>query len=346
MKQLKLACAGGWHSHAKDFPHRISQKGGDDHLSYQYVGIWDDDPERGRQWAKELDVPFFENYEDLLAIPKLDGVLVTSGTTKHAELIIRACEAGIHVFVEKLLTVVPEEAYAIQKAVKENGIHFTMSDPMKTPDLVYIKKMADAGAFGELTCVRSRQCHGYGLSDPELMGPFYQKEEAGGGAAIDMGCHAAHVIEWFLGRPTGVTGIFNRYTAMGKRNDVDDNTVMLFDFASGAVGIAETGWVCPGQKAFDLYGTRGMAHSDSEGLRYKLGDADWVYVKQKELPEGPTYPLIYWAESLTDDFENTEYTIDEAVMLTEMLAAAYRSDGKQIPIRYKTEDRRGIWQEQ
>ena len=88
-----------------------------------------------------------------------------------------------------------------------------------------------------------------------------------------------------------------------------------------------------------------MAHSDSAGLRYKLGDEDWVYVREEELPEEPVYPLIYWAESLTDDFENTEYTIDEAVMLTEILSAAYQSDGKQVPICRK-EELESIYQEQ
>lgn len=345
MKELKLACAGGWHSHAKDFPHRITQRGGDDHLCYQYVGIWDDDIKRGRIWAEELGVSFYESFEELLAIPGLDGVLITCGTTKHTKLILQACEAGKHVFVEKILTLSPEEAYAIREAVKKHRIHFTMSDPVKMPELVYVKRMAEAGKFGELTCVRSRSCHGLSLTDPVHMRSFYQKEEAGGGAAIDMGCHAAHVVAWFLGRPANVTGLFQRYTPEGKNNDIDDNTVMLFGYENGAIGIAETGWVCPGQKAFDLYGTKGMAHSDSNGLRYKLGDEDWVYVKPEELPEEAPYPLIYWAESLKDDFENTEYTIEEAVMLTEMLYAAYQSDGKQVPI-YQEGEAKNVCQEQ
>lgn len=335
MEKLRIACCGGWHSHAKDFPMERA-KIHCSHIPYEYVAVWDDNIERGTQWAQEMGCAFEPDYDKICSNPDVDAVMITAGTTKHADMIVKAANAGKHIFVEKALATKPEEAYRAREAVKKSGIHFTISDPVEKPALVYAKKLMDEGTFGEITNIRYRTCHPYALTDEKLMERFYQKDEAGAGAMFDMGHHAVHVLLWFMGKPTQTAGIFSRYTEKGKKNDIDDVSTAIFQFENGSIGVAETGWVCPGgQNIFELYGTKGFLRWDCDGLRYRLSSGDWIKISNDELPPAPIHPLRYWMESIVNDTPNTSYTIDEAVAVSEMIAAAYQTDNKLEKVNFK-----------
>ena len=336
MEKIRIACCGGWHSHAKDFPmDRAGVHCAD--LPHVFTAVWDDDPIRGQAWAREMGCRFEPDYNAVCADREIDAVIITAGTVRHEELAVQAARAGKHIFIEKALAVEPAEARRIRDAVKQAGIHFTISDPVQKPALAYAKQLMAEGVFGDVTEVRYRACHGFGITDPALMRRFYDKKEAGAGAMFDMGHHAVHVLLWFLGRPERAMGVFSRYSAAGKANDVDDVSAALFLFPSGAIGVAETGWLFPGeQNSFELCGTRGILRWDCDGLRYRLSQKkEWTAVPDSALPPPAVYPLRYWMESILKDTPNLQYGVDEAVEVTEMIAAAYRTDGKGECIEYK-----------
>ena len=325
MDTLRIACCGGWHSHAVDFPKDRAARFCAD-LPYEIAVAWDDNEARGKAFAAELGVPFEPDFDALCADPTIQGFIITAGTTRHAALITRAARAGKHIFTEKALTVDPEEAEALRKVVKESGIHFTISDPVEKPELVLARRLMDAGTFGEVTEIRYRTVHSFALTDPELMTRYYQKDEGGYGALADMGHHAVHVLYWFLGKPCAATGAFQRFSVRGKAHDIDDSAAALFTFPSGAIGVAETGWLCPGgQNIFELFGTKGYLRWDCDGIRWRFDqNRDWVRAAKEDLPAGPVYPLRYWMESVLNDTPNTQYTIDEAADVAEIVCAAYQ----------------------
>ena len=338
MKELRIACCGGGHSHAKDFPmDRAPVKCAG--LPYRFVAVWDDDPVRGPQWAEEMHCPYQPDFDRICADPEIDAVIITCGTTRHASLAIRAAEAGKHIFIEKALAADPAEARAIRDAVKKSGIHFTISDPVEKPELVFAKKLMDEGVFGEVTEVRYRAAHGYGVTDPGLMSCYYTRSEAGGGAMFDMGHHAVHVLRWFLGLPDQAVGVFSRFSDRGKKQQVDDIGTAVYHFPSGAIGIAETGWLSPagGASLFELHGTKGFLQwSRGEFLRYQTAETEgWVNVTPDQLPEPPVYPLRYWMESILEDTFGSQYGVDEAVEVCEMIAAAYELEDHGARIEYQ-----------
>ena len=335
MDKLRIACCGGWHSHAKDFPmDRAPVKCAG--LPYEFVAVWDDDPERGAAWAREMGCRFEPDFARICADPEIDGVIITCGTTKHAALAIPAARAGKHIFVEKALAADPAEARAIRDAVLESGVHFTISDPVEKPELVLAKKLMDEGLFGEVTEIRYRACHSFGLTDPKLMNGYYTRSEAGGGAMFDMGHHAVHVLRWFLGLPVQAAGVFSRFSAKGKERNVDDVGTAVYLFPSGAVGVAQTSWLCPvGKSVFELYGTRGALRWDRDaGVLCYRTDGDWITVPKSDLPPEPAYPLRYWMECVLNDTPETQYRVEEAVEVCEMIAAAYQMDEKGVPVAY------------
>ena len=337
MKPIHIACVGGWHSHAKDFPMDRAKRFCS-HIPYSIDAVWDDDPERGRQWAEEMHCRFQPDYDALCADKTIDGFIITAGTTRHAALLRKAALAGKHVFMEKALTTEPHEAAALRDLVNESGICFTISDPVEKPELLFAKHLMDQGFFGDITSIRYKTCHAFGLTDPALMHRYYQREETGGGCMYDMGHHAVHVLLWFLGKPTGATGIFSRFSEEARQNNVDDIAAALFSFSSGAIGIAETGYLCPGgNSVFELWGTKGQLRwlREPGGLKYRAtAEEPWITVSPEDLPEGAVYPLQYWMEHVAAGTIGNQYTIDDAATVTQMIAAAYQSDGHTTPVVY------------
>lgn len=148
-----------------------------------------------------------------------------------------------------------------------------------------------------------------------------------------MGCKAVHVLYQLLGRPVGVCAMMHSYTETGKSNGADENTVAVYQFPNGAIGIAETVWCSEKyQLSMDVYGTKGCVCQRDDQVSYRLTGGDWVTVAPEALPSAMDYPLTYWLESIQNDTPNEKYDIDEAVCLTEMMTAAYRAAGRFEPL--------------
>ena len=88
------------------------------HPGAELVAAWDEDAARGRGGrGRTRRVPFHEDLAELLARPDIDGVIVTTRTSAHPEVIIAAAAAGKHIFTEKVLALTPAEAQQIVEAV-------------------------------------------------------------------------------------------------------------------------------------------------------------------------------------------------------------------------------------
>ena len=75
---------------------------------YQLVGFYDTDAKQGKKVAQDHDIPFFENFDELL--DAVEVVDIVTPTTTHFELAKQAIQKSKHVFIEKPLTNTVEEA--------------------------------------------------------------------------------------------------------------------------------------------------------------------------------------------------------------------------------------------
>ena len=126
--------------------------------------------------------------------------------------------------------------------MEESGVTFVISYPQRgRPCVLFAKKMIAEGAFGKITLVRTRDAHN-GVSGNWLPDYWFDKGAAAGGAMMDLGCHPMYLLAYFLGKPKRVTGMFT--APYGK--PVDENAVAIAEFADGALGVAETGFISSG----------------------------------------------------------------------------------------------------
>ena len=315
---INIAMLSAWHVHAKGYARDIAAN-----PDCKIVAVWDELPERGKQWAEELGCRFVESCDDIFADAGIDGVVINAPTNIHAELIIKAVDAGKHVFTEKVLTLKTEDAMKVRDAVKKSGVHFTISMPHKCNNsLIFAKEMVESGKLGTVTYVRLRNCHS-GSVDDWLPAHFYSREQCGGGAMMDLGAHPMYVLNWMLGTPLSVRSLFTNVTP----RPVEDNAVCLIEFEGGKIGVSETGFVSRCDRyTLDVSGTDGAVSVVGDRVEYcSVSETAKKWVKADIEDYQMPSPLKYWLESVKNNTKNELFNIDEGVVLTQMMDAAYRS---------------------
>ena len=316
-EKVRVAMISGWHVHAKGYANYLAAN-----PNCEIVAVWDEIPSRGIEWANDLKCKFYESYEELLANGEIDAVAISSPTSMHAQLMIAAANAKKHIFTEKVLALTNKDAKAIRRAVKKNKVHFTISFPHKTDKAVLLaKEIVDDKKLGTLTYMRVRNVHSGSISD-WLPAHFYDKTQCGGGAMIDLGAHPMYLINWFLGMPKYVSSAFTNVTD----RPVEDNAVSLLEYKNGAIGVSETGFVSIADPyTIEISGTKGYLRISGGVLSYSCPETDNKKVTVKEFTTFCPQALDYWIDSIVNDTPNEKFGIDDAVSLTEIMTAAYKS---------------------
>jgi predicted dehydrogenase len=314
-EQIGVGIVGFWHEHADDYARQAAE-----HPRTRVVAGWDADPELRAEGTARLGIDAAETLDELLARPDVAAITVTTATADHTDVIRRAIRAGVHVFTEKLLAPTVAECEALVAEAQAAGVALVVSLPrLADPAVATAASLIDAGALGTVTYARVRMAHDGWLGGwlPER---FADPVAAIGGAFADLGCHPAYLVQRFLGaRPVRITAAYGSVTA----HAVEDNAVVVAEYANGALGVAEASFVTtPGASAFEVRGTEGsllfgFGREELMGKGGALGE-DWAPVP---LVDAPAAPFGLWVDAMAGgaDVATNQRT---AVELTRFVVAA------------------------
>ncbi|MCC3377112.1 Gfo/Idh/MocA family protein [Cohnella sp. REN36] len=323
---IRIGMLSYWHVHAEDYTRQVLENS-----DTEIAAIWDEIPARGEEKAAKYGVPFIASLDDLLARDDIDAVVVDAPTNIHRDVMVKAAQAGKHIFTEKVVAPTLREVNEILAAVKQAGVKLTVSLPRLYDAYTQtIRQVLDEGVLGKLTLARVRLSHNGSTAD-WLPAHFYSKEQCGGGALIDLGCHPMYLVRLFLGLPDSVSATYGFVTG----REVEDNAVAVLSYSEGAIGIVEAGFVNSHSPfSIELHGTEGtlLYGFPEEKIRFrsnKKGDG-W-----QEVPIGDRKPFAFdeWVGHIqqgTDATENVALAID----LTKLMEASNRSvsEGRSIRI--------------
>ncbi|KRE50787.1 Gfo/Idh/MocA family protein [Paenibacillus sp. Soil724D2] len=332
---IKVAMLSFWHVHANDYAKQV-----EGHPVTQIVAVWDELPERGQAEAAKRGVSFYSDLAELLANKEIDAVVVDTPTNLHRDVMIAAAKAGKHIFTEKVIAPTLHEVNEILNAVNEAGVTLTVSLPRLNPTYTLaIQEIIQKELLGQITLVRTRLSHNGGISTNEnpngwLPEHFYNAKQCGGGALIDLGCHPMYLTRLLLGLPEAVSASYGYVTG----REVEDNAVATLQYANGALGIVEAGFV----NAFspfviEVHGTDGsVLYSDHDGrvlLRTKkLADASTQWVAYENGPEAKPSAFDQWVAHIQNGTKAVE-NIELAVDLTKLMEASNRSVATKQQVR-------------
>lgn len=316
-----MAILGFWHVHAADYAREAQQ-----HPRTEIVAAWDEDAERGRARAGSLGARFHANLAELLSSPDIDGVVVTTPTNAHRDVIVAAAEAGKHVFTEKVLALTPAQCRDILAAVGRTGVKLTVSLPRLADGYTQATQQVLASKrLGDVTLVRVRLSHDGAVGRRWLPDQFFDPGETGGGALIDLGCHPMYLTRLFLGgMPDRLTASYGHVTGRA----VEDNAVALLHYPSGAIGVVEAGFVnAHSPFTIEVHGTEGsLLYGTPEAKllvrsRPQGRDEEW---SELPFPDRAPGPFDQWVRHIEEGTVATE-NIALAVDLTTLMDAANRS---------------------
>ncbi|HVU12227.1 MAG TPA: Gfo/Idh/MocA family oxidoreductase [Phototrophicaceae bacterium] len=326
---LRIAMLSFAHVHANDYARQVQA-----HPEAAIQCIWDDDERRGREGAATYNVPYESDLEKVLSSSDVDAVLINAPTTQHTELLLAAAQHKKHIFTEKALTVSLADADAVVKAVHDAGIQFVISLPSRTrPETLFLKHVLDQGWLGKVTMMRARVAHSAALDHWFHDGSawFGDASLAGGGALFDLGCHTVDVMRWFLGEPVSVMAKAQNFS---NAYPIDDNTVALVEFKSGAIGILDVSWVHrAGPNPLEIYGTEGyVGRSIAPGTETLLNSSKLnalngersPYILPTELPKALPMPFQQFVAACLHGTRPT-ISVEDGRNLTELLEGIYLS---------------------
>jgi 1,5-anhydro-D-fructose reductase (1,5-anhydro-D-mannitol-forming) len=321
---FRVAILSFWHVHAQDYAREIET-----HPETEIAAIWDEDPERGREEAERCGVPFEEDLDELLTHGDLDGVVVTTPTTAHREVIPAAARAGKHVFTEKVLAPTLREAEEIVSEVEQAGVTLVVSLPrLYTGYTEAIKEALSKGMIGEVTYLHVRVSHDGALPTDEnprgwLPDRFFEPEESAGGVAIDFGAHPLYLVSHLLGMPEQVVSAYGHFTG----RTVEDNSVVVLRYPKGVLGVAEASFVGAAVPfVLVAHGTEGsLLYDPDAGLRLRRAVA--VRWEGVETPPDGTSPFGRWVD-LSSRAEPYPENVQAALELNALSEAANLSAQK------------------
>ena len=184
----------------------------------------------------------YTDYHELLSTELLDGVVIATPPTLHADPTIEALRRGINVFCEKAWARTIAETKQMWDAYKASGKilqigHQRMFDPK------YVKayQMVKEGVIGEITHMHAYwHRHGdwrrhvpEGVSDRKINWRLYKDLSAGLHAELET--HQVHVANWFLdSAPVQVMGAGGINYYKNTEREVDDNISAIFTYPNGS----------------------------------------------------------------------------------------------------------------
>ena len=96
----------------------------------ELVATWDDNAERGRRAAEAYGLEYRGDADDVIHDPRVDAVIVTMETNRHAEFVERAAAAGKHILCQKPLATTLEDCDRAPVTSSRSG---TVMPPMVGP---------------------------------------------------------------------------------------------------------------------------------------------------------------------------------------------------------------------
>lgn len=173
-------------------------------------------------------------------------------TDKRVESVKKAIQAGKHVYCEKPIATNSKDAYDLyilaEKAGLKNGV---VQDKLWLPGLLKLKKLIDAGFFGEILSVRGE--FGYWVFEgdgiPAQRPSWNYRKEDGGGIIMDMFPHWRYVLDNIFGEVKavsclGATQIKKRWDENGKpyKCTADDTAYATFELRNGIIAHFNSSW--------------------------------------------------------------------------------------------------------
>lgn len=225
------------------------------------VNVYSRSAERARAFAAEHRIPRWStDLREAVRDTESEIVVVGLPNNVHREAVELAAKAGKAILCTKPLGRTAAEALKMLKAVEKAGVFAGyLEDLVYTPKTLKALASTRKGSMGRILWTRSRETH---------PGPhsawFWDPEQSGGGAIIDMGCHCIEIGRNFIGKDKRPLRAFCWGATQVHPIEAEDHAIGLVEYEGGAVSQFEVSWTFRGGMDLrdEVSGTEGTIRLD------------------------------------------------------------------------------------
>ena len=207
------------------------------------VAIYARREESAKKFADDYGCGFWTtDMEEVIAHPDVNMVCIALPNNLHEEAVLLCAKHKKNVVSTKPLGRNAEEGLRMMQAVEEAGIFGGyLEDLCYTPKFLKAIESVKAGALGRILWAKSRETH---------PGPhsnwFWDKEQAGGGCILDLGCHCIEISRNFIGKDVRPVEVMCWAATQVKPIEAEDHAIALVKYENGAIGQFEVSWTFRG----------------------------------------------------------------------------------------------------
>lgn len=224
-------------------------------LHCQLAGVADVNYERAREIGQKYNVPYYQDYHDLL--PRVEAVSIVVPTTLHHPVAMDFLNEGVHCLVEKPIAFSLDEATDMVEAADRKRLNLAVGHIEQfNPAVTRLKEILNSGAMGKLLTISTRR-----------VGPFVSRI-TDVGAVIDTAIHDIGVATYLVGREP--SSVFSRVGC--QRHTKEDHAVIVLDF-DDVTACIEVNWFSPEKvRTLVATGSQEVAYLDYIGQSLKVQD--------------------------------------------------------------------------
>ncbi len=327
----------------------------------EVVAVFTRKPERAEAFAKKHGIAqWFSDLDKAIAESGCDLVDVCVPNFLHHRAVLAAANAAKHVIIEKPLALNLDQADEMIAACQAAERKLMYAEELCfAPKYERVRKLVNEGAVGKVFQMRQCEKHSGPHSDW-----FYDVNQSGGGALMDMGCHGIAWFRWMLGgRPTVLSAYAHMQGGLihEKRTRCEVNSLCIIEFEGGVMGVAENSWSKHGgmDDRVEVYGTEGVVYADlfignsaltysQKGYGYAMekggSTKGWTFtIFEEAFNQGYPQELKHFIECVRED-KPPAVTGEDGRAVLEIMNAAYRSarTGQKVPLPFYSKARKPI----
>lgn len=232
----------------------------------ELAAVCDLDPEAMKPYK---DLPGFTDSKELIRSGAVDAVLVATPHYSHTTIGIDALQQGLHVLVEKPLSVHKadcERLIAAHKSKKQ--VFAAMFNQRTDPSYQRVRELVRGGELGKIRRINWIITSWFRTECYYASGGWRATWGGeGGGVLLNQCPHNLDLYQWIFGLPSKVRG----FCQLGRYHDieVEDDVTAYFEYPDGATGvfITSTG-EAPGTNRLEIVGEQGRLVLENDKLIY------------------------------------------------------------------------------
>jgi scyllo-inositol 2-dehydrogenase (NADP+) len=225
----------------------------------------------GKIVEKYCGIPFFSDFDDLLAMPDLRGLVIATPTRFHEKMVDQALQRGLHIFCEKPMTLSASDSARLTRDAGAKGLVCQVGYHNRcVGTFAEAKRLIEMGAIGAVRHVHA-EAYGSVVLKPAAK-TWRSKSSDGGGCLYDYAAHPINLMNWYLGRPVACSGA--QMTRQWS-HEVDDAVYANLMFEGGVSGQVSVNWADETARKMTtritIWGDGGKIVADRQELQVFIG---------------------------------------------------------------------------